>query len=179
MKKLITLGLLAISSTAFAGNWELRTSTDAMTDTVASQAVVDAPSGEKFTVMRRSDGSVWGYVQLSGVNQFGINDNLMVRVDKNKPFEFNDKLEKLTRQLGKPIESWEWNPSLIGFRMWHGKVDEGCGIVQQLFHGQQIVVRYHPNQSTFRDITFPLTGNQKAISDALGFDINTCPASKT
>ena len=176
MNKLLALALIALPGLAFAGNWELKTTTDAMTDQTSSQAEVKSADGDTFTVMRRSDGSVWGYVRLAGMNQFGINENLMVRIDTNKPFEFNDKLEKLTRQLGKPIESWEWNPSLIGFRMWHGKPDEGCGIVQQLYNGHQIIVRYHPNQSTYRDITFPLTGNATAITDALGFSISACKA---
>ena len=178
MKKFFVIGLLAIPGLALAGNWELRTSTDAMTDQVVSQAIVTAQTGETFTVMRRSDGSVWGFVQLSGSSQFGINDSLMIRVDKNTPVEFNEKFEKLTAQLGKPIESWDWNPTLIGFRMWHGKVDEGCGMVQQLYYGHQLIIRYNPNQSTFHDITFQLTGNPEAIADALGIDIAMCPASK-
>jgi len=176
MNKPLALTLLAVPGLVSAANWELKTSTDAMTDQTSSQAEVRSADGDTFTVMRRSDGSVWGYVRLAGTNQFGINENLMVRVDKNKPFEFNDKLEKLTQQLGKPIEAWEWNPSLIGFRMWHGKPAEGCGIVQQLYNGQQIIVRYHPNQSTYRDITFALSGNAQAITDALGFSINACKA---
>lgn len=179
MKKLIAACLFMASSVANAGDWVLQTSTDAMTDKTTSQAVVTAQDGETFTILRRSDGSVWGYLQLSGMNQFGINESLLFRVDKDTPIEFNDKLQKLTQKLGHPIATWEWNPSLIGFRIWAGKVEEGCGIVQKIFKGSQIVVRYHPNQSTFRDVTFVLTGNQKAISDALGFDINTCPAGKT
>jgi hypothetical protein len=179
MKNMISLALLIISGTALAGNWKLKTTTDVMTDQVSSQAFVTSLDGDKFTALRRNDGSVWGYVQLSGMRQFSINENLMVRIDKHNPREFNDKLEKLVMKLGSPMKFWEWNPSLIGFRMWHGTVNAGCGIVRELFEGQQMIVRYHPNQSTMIDITFPLTGNQKALSDALGFDISTCPQGKT
>lgn len=176
MKYLLALTLFAAPGLVFAGEWELKSSTDAMTDQTSSQAEVRSADGDTFTVLRRSDGSVWGYVRLAGTNQFGINENLMIRVDKNKPIEFNDKLATLSRQLGisNPIQMWEWNPSLIGFRMWHGNPAEGCGIIQQLYNGHQIIVRYHPSQSTYRDITFTLSGNAKAITDALGFNINDC-----
>ena len=176
MHKLIVICLFATTGTALAADWELSVSTDAMTDEVTRQAYVIAQGGEKFTVMRKSDGSVWGYVQLSGVAQFGVDDSLMVRVDKNEPREFDDRLQRMTLNIGTPIQTWEWNPNLVGFRMWHGKVNEGCGFIEQLFHGKQLVVRYSPNQSTFRDITFLLSGNQSAIPEALGFDIASCPA---
>lgn len=176
MRKLLATALVTISGAALAGNWEIRTTTDSMTDQVSREAFVTSPGGDKFTIIRRSDGSVWGYIKLAGINQFSVNDRLMLRVDKNRPVEFNEDFEKLTKKLGRPIEAWEWNPSLIGFLMWHGKIDEGCGLVKQLFEGATMVVRYHPNQSTIRDITFPLTGNKKAISDAVGVDVSTCPA---
>lgn len=176
IRTLLAAALVAVSSAAIAGNWEIRTSTDSMTDQVTREAFITSPMGDKFTVIRRRDGSVWGYIQLAGANQFSVSDRLMLRVDKNKPFEFNEDFEKLSKKLGMPIKAWEWNPTLIGFRIWHGKVDDGCGLVKQLFEGTTMVVRYQPNQSTVRDLTFPLGGNQNAISDALGVDVSTCPA---
>lgn len=176
MKRLV-LGLLACAAIpAFAGDWELKSKTDAMTDAVSKEASVTSPDGDRFTILRRGDGSAWGYVQLAGSNMFGISDTLIVRVDKNKPVEFSDKFEKLAIKLKMPtMNMWEWNPSLIGFRIWHGKQEEGCGLIKELYDGQQIIVRYHPNQSTQRDITFPLTGNNQALSDALGIDVAACP----
>lgn len=175
--KRLALGLSAfIAIPAFAGDWELKSKSDAMTDAVTKEATVTSPDGDKFTILRRADGSAWGYVQLGGSGLFGIDETLMVRVDKNKPVEFNDKFEKLAVKLKMPsMNIWEWNPNLIGFRIWHGKQDEGCGLIKQLFDGQQVIVRYHPNQSTLRDITFPLTGNNQALSDALGIDVAACP----
>lgn len=173
MNKLF-LVLLVLTGTAFAGEWEFRTLTDSMTDEVVKQAEVKSAEGDVFTVLRRSDGSAWGYVRLAGHKQFGVKESIMIRVDKNKPFEFNDEFEKLTKRLGKPIKAWEWSPTLVGFRIWHGIPAEGCGIVEQLFKGEQMIVRYHPTESTYREITFALTGNADAITDALGFSISDC-----
>lgn len=180
MNRAVTATFLSLfSSLASAAEWQLKISTDAMTDATTREAFITAPTGEKFTVIRRSDGSVWGYVQLSGMSQFGINDKLLVRVDKNTPMEFDDRLERLSKSLGRPMKTWEWNPSLVGFRMWHGKEDEGCGIIKQMFEGKLVVVRYHPDQSTARDITFEAAGGQKALSDALAVNLGSCPEDKT
>lgn len=179
MKKSMAIIFLTLSSSClFAGEWQLKVTKDAMTDATTSEAFINSSAGDKLSVIRRSDGSVWGYVQLSGLNQFGINDSLLVRVDKNPVAEFNDRFEKLSNSLGKPIKTWEWNPNLIGFRMWHGKADEGCGIIKQLYEGKVVVVRYHPNQSTTRDITFEISGGQKALSDALSVDLSSCSTAK-
>lgn len=171
--------LLVLSSFSHAGEWQLKTTIDAFTDITASEAFITTPEGEKLTIIRRSDKSVWGYVQLSGINQFSIDEALLLRVDKNPPVEFNDRLEKLSVSLGRPMKTWEWNPSLIGFRMWHGEAKEGCGLIKQLFDGKVVIVRYHPNQSTTRDITFEITGGQKALSDSIAYDLSNCPVKKT
>jgi hypothetical protein len=154
--------------------WKLKTSVDPITDKTTKEAyIIDSP-GNKLTILRRSDGSVWAYIQLSGINQFGINEELIFRVDKNEPMEFNDNLEKLSEKYGKKIQSWEWNPNLIGFRMWHGKADEGCGYIQQLYFGKELIVRYHPNPSTQKDIVFAIDKNQDAIIQALDLQISLC-----
>ncbi len=175
MKRTIFYALMLAPSVTFAAQWVSVTRTDAMTDEETTETFVESTTGDKFSLLRRSDESVWGYLQLASPNQFSVGEQLMARIDKNEPREFNDKLEKLTADLGMKVESWEWNPSLIGFRLWHGKKDEGCGYVRQLYDGKRLVIRYHPNQSTTRDIVFELDGNQKAISKAVGFDVSHCP----
>jgi len=175
MKRLICVALTLLPFAAMAAEWNSVTRTDAMTDEETIEAHIESTTGDRFTLLRRSDGSVWGYLELDSPHQFSVGDQVMARVDKNEPREFNDKLEKLTESLGDKIESWEWNPNLIGFRMWHGKKDDGCGYVQQLYNGSLLIFRYHPNQSTTRDLMFELDGNQAAISKAVGFDVSQCP----
>lgn len=176
MKKLFfVVGL--ISTSAFSADWESKTVIDKMTDKASIDAFVVSSNGDKFTIVRRQDDTIWGYIQLAGVNQFSVNEKLLMRVDKNTPVELSDELDILSKQLGRPMKTWEWNPSLIGFRLSHGKLNSGCGVLKQLFDGKQLILRYHPNQSTTRDIEFTLSGNQKVISDAVGFDLSNCPAS--
>lgn len=176
MKIIIFLTTLLISLTANAGGWELQTTTDLITDKVVNEAFVKSADGERFTIIRRSDGRVWGYLKLTGLNQFGVGSEVIVRVDKNKPRSFKEP-KGIDLEMVKKLNMgnvWEWNPSLVGFMMWHGKQDESCGLIKQLFEGQQMIVRYSPNQSTIRDITFQLTGNSEAISSALGFNVAEC-----
>ena len=175
MRKSLFLALMLFPFAALAAEWNSTTRTDAMTDEETTEAYIESTTGDRFTLLRRSDGSVWGYLKLDSPHQFSVGEQLIARVDKNDPREFNDRLEKLTESLGDKIEAWEWNPSLIGFRMWHGKKDEGCGYVSQLYNGSRLIFRYHPNQSTTRDLVFELAGNQETISKAVGFDISQCP----
>lgn len=174
MRLILALTMMTISASSFAG-WEVRTTTDAMTDAITIEAFVESQEGHRFTLLRRSDNSLWGFVRLAGLEQFSINERLMMRVDKNEPFEFNDDFEKLMERLGQPKNAWEWNPSLIGFLMPLVEKKLGCEIIKQLLHGSSMILRFHPNQSTIRDITFPINGNQKAVSDAFGFNVETCP----
>lgn len=120
--KILMLGALTLLPfVAVAAEWNSVTRTDAMTDEETSEAYIESTTGDRFTLLRRSDDSVWGYLELDSPHQFSVGYYLMARVDKNEPRDFDDKLEKLTERLGDKIKTWEWNPSLIGFRMWHGK----------------------------------------------------------
>jgi len=173
MKKTLVLlvcGFLASPVSA----WEIEKTTDAMTDEVSRTVFVDSNDGSRFTLIRKSDNSVWGYLKLSGMNQFMINERLLLRVDKSEPVKFNEDFEKLTVELGMKVESWEWNPNLIGFRLWHGKLDEGCGLVQKLYDGEKMVIRYHPNQSTIKDVHFDISKNKSVITDSLEINMDNC-----
>lgn len=174
MYRLFVYLLLAFSCAANA-EWTYKEQADAMTDEKYRVAFVNSKDGSKFSLTRRSDNSVWGYLALGGMNQFMIGERLMVRVDANDPKKFNEDLQKLSKSLGRPILSWEWNPNLIGFRIWHGKIKEGCApLLKELFNGDKMVIRYHPNQSTTRDVWFDISKNKSAIERALGVKSVEC-----
>lgn len=103
-----------------------------------------------------------------------VGENLMVRIDKNEPVEYNDKLQKLSARLGMPTLTWEWNPSLIGFRIWHGSPEEGCGQVTKLIEGSTMIIRYHPNHSTTRDLHFDISKGKPLLAKALHLDVSEC-----
>ncbi len=173
MKKTIML-LVCVLFAFPVSAWELKETVDAMTDKISRTVFVKSNDGSRFTLARKSNKKVWGYLELNGMNQFMINERLMLRVDKNDPRKFNEDMEKMNREFGLDWESWEWNPSLIGFLVWHGLPNEGCGLVQQLYDGTKMVIRYHPNQSTIKDIHFDISKNKLAIPVALGFEMDNC-----
>lgn len=168
MRTIIFIALSAFATSSIA-EWKVQESVDAMTDQVSKTAYVLSDNGSRFTLIRKSSSAVWGYLKLSGMNQFKANDVLMLRVDKNEPRDYDDKAQKL---FG--IPSYEWNPSLLGFLIWHGKADEGCGLVGQLLQGQKMVIRYHPNKSTYKDIVFDISKNKAAVREGLGLESDQC-----
>lgn len=160
---------------ASASAWTVDERTDAMTDKVGRVAVQTSLDGSVFSLLRKSDNSVWAYLKLANLNQFMVGERLLIRIDKNKPIEFDEDMQKLTAKLGRPISSWEWNPNLIGFRVWHGDPKEGCGtFISELLQGTTMIIRYHPNQSTTRDIVFNVREGRAAISRALDLDLSRC-----
>lgn len=178
MKSLYMFGLLLFVGHAGAEDWELKTTADSMTDTITKEARISLPTGESLSILRRGDGSVWGYFRPANGQMFAAGDHLLVRVDKNKPIELNGKLEELMARVGKKMEVWDWNPTLIASRIWHGKVSDGCGIIQQLYSGKTLIVRNHPSESTYRDTTYALGGNREVLAQALDIDMTTCPPPK-
>jgi len=172
MKVFTVFAFLAFSSQASLAAWEFKSSTDAMTDRVSKEAVVMSTTGDKFTITVRSDNSVWGYIQLAKGNQFMVGEELMIRVDKNQPSKFSGMLDRML----KDVKLWEWNPSLIGFRIFHGDFSANCGaILPQYYNGEKMLLRYHLNQSTQRDLEFDINGNREALSQTVGHDLATCP----
>lgn len=159
--------------------WEIKTLTDAMTDEISHQAVLTSHSGDTLTLLLRGKNKFWAFVQLAGANQFGIDTDLTIRIDANKPGLWDDSWDKLSRMIGKdPTHTWEWNPSLIGFEAGSYATKEGeenvCSFVRDLYGAKKIVIRYHPNKSTFKDIEFHSEGNQSIIIDAFHINLDTC-----
>ncbi len=160
--------LLATSTFVSAEGWKVETKVDAMTDVTRTYAMVTAKTGETLTILKRDDKTIWAYFELSGVDQFSVNDRLTLRVDKNKPISYNQDFQELSRELGQPVTNWEWNPSLIGFAVGSAKADGGCHkVVSEIYNGEKLVIRYHPNQSTTRDVIFPLANGKEVISKAI------------
>jgi len=170
MKTFLATILLFHTAAVFA-NWQIKTTTDAMSDETSSTIYVKAHNGEKFTLIRKTDNSVWGYFNLTGMKQFKINDQLLLRVDKNKPREINDKLQKAFK-----VHTYEWNPNLMGFLLWHGsaKEDNSCGFIGELINGKKLVIRYHPNKSTKRDVVFDISKNKNSIKKSLSLPKSAC-----
>lgn len=175
--KFFLLILVAVTpALALATDWNLVNEKDAMTDEERTEAVIENPDGDRFTILRRANGKVWGFLSLGGVHQFGIINSIKARYGGNQAFVYNDDLDKLSKKLGRPMNGWEWNPKLVAFLMWHGNIEEGCGKITELAESKQILFRYKPNQSTQRDVYFRDVSEASAIPAALGINLEDCPA---
>lgn len=168
MRQIIIFLSLLMTTNLYA-DWKINETIDSMTDKVQKNAFILSKGGHRFTLIRKSNGKVWGYLKLSRFNQFSVNDSLMLRVDKNKPREISDRFQK---SIG--IASYEWNPNILGFLLWHGEASKRCGTISQLLKGKKLVIRYHPNKSTYKDIVFNITKNKLAIRSALSIKNNEC-----
>lgn len=168
------LVFLATVHSAFA--WTIQESIDVITDEPRKQVAVTSADGHTFTLIRKSDNRVWAYVKLASPNQFMVGERLILRIDQDKPINFNEDLHNLMQRTGKPIKAWEWNPSLIGFLLWHGVAEKGCGLVKRLMESSKMVIRYHPNQSTERDIIFNTGQDRHLIGQSLNIDPSVCAA---
>ena len=174
MRHLALFLACTLATPVFAGSWQVKTSVDAMTDEKTTRAYVVSEAGHRFTVITRNYIDVWGYVKLNGKPQFAPGQPVKIRIDKNNPVKYSDELDTLNEKLGEPSHTWEWNPSLVGFRIWYEQKDAVCGTVNELATGENLVVRYYPNNSTHRDISFSLNGSRDALARATGFDFSEC-----
>lgn len=165
MKIIIILLMLSTSFEVFSYSWEIISKTDAITDKISIEASVISKAGDRLTIIERDDKTKWAFFELSSPNQFSINERLILRVDKNKPMNYNADFQNLSRKLGNQIFTWEWNPNLIGFKVGS---PGGChNILTQIFNGKKMVIRYHPNKSTSKDVVFLLAGGEEAINKVI------------
>lgn len=156
---------LCLTTEAIASGWQLDSRIDAMTDEPRQEAFIENAGGDRLMIMRRDDGSIWGFLRLGGGRLFGSSrQGLMLRVDAHAPISYSGAREA----------EFEWNPTLVAFRM-RTAASMYCEVFQQLHTGESLLVRYYPSDSTQRDIEFtldPTTSN--ALLIATGIDADRC-----
>jgi hypothetical protein len=166
MRSAIALLLfLSLTSGAVASGWQLESSIDAMTDEPRQEVFVQNNGGDRLMIMRRSDGSIWGFLRLGGGRMFGSSrQGVMLRVDAHAPISY----------FGTRDSEFEWNPSLVAFRM-RTAASMHCEVFQQLHSGESLLVRYYPSDSTERDIKFTLDPTTAdALLTATGIEVDRC-----
>ena len=92
-----------------------------------------------------------------------------MQVDRNESREADDHLQKNFN-----IPSYEWGKTTIGFLLWHGHLDEGCGFIYQLLNGKKMAIRYHNNHHFQKEIVFDISKNKEAILEALCLKSEQC-----
>src|SRR3989338_9937587 len=141
MKNILVFLLFAFSSPAFA-EWTSVNKVDAFSDEMVRYAVYD---DENHRVQISHQGTaVWMFVSRKKIGTFEPNKLIELRVDKNKTFEFNPPaMNKILAASG--LKAYQWEPATIGFLIWHGLEDRGCGYIDQLISGEKLSVRYWTN----------------------------------
>ncbi len=158
------LPFLFVSTSAGAAQWQLDSRVDAMTDLPSENVFIENAEGDRLTILRRSDQSIWGFLSLGEGRMFGSSrQGVLLRVDDHPPVGYSEA-----------NTAYEWNPALAGFRI--GTAESSyCSIVRQLHAGEALAIRYFPNDSTQRDIRFELDpASADALLTATGVDMDQC-----
>ncbi|PSF15373.1 hypothetical protein [Marinobacter shengliensis] len=104
---------------------------------------------------------------IGGSPTFEPNGLIEMRVDKNETMVVDpEKSKRLAELLGKP--TFQWEPATVGFLLWHGSEEEGCGYVGQLLQGQELKVRYQTNSLERDTFSANLAGAKQSIINGLG-----------
>jgi hypothetical protein len=111
--------------------------------------------------------AVWMFITRNKIGSFEPNGLIELRVDKNE-VRVVDPVEskQLAELMGEP--TFEWEPATVGFLLWHGSEEEGCGYVSELLQGQELKVRYQTNSLERDTFHASLIGAKQAIIDGLG-----------
>lgn len=166
--------LLMLASTIFHpaaadDGWQLRISTDAMTDKEHRVAVTGNAQGHTLSLYRIDSGEVWMNFAISDRSMDLISGEKLLdyRIDKEEPVRLRDA--QSLRHLG--VVMVEWEPKWVNFLIWHGKESEGRRGITQLLEGTTFTVRYYLATGGYKDTRFSLKGAGPVIADAIGISL--------
>lgn len=167
MRASIIIALLFYTLPALA-SWTVSSRIDPITDKTITHIYVNSDTDEKFTLIKKSDNSVWGYFILSGLKSFLSHEILIFRVDKNKP-----KFILAPDTVG---NASEWLSNRIGVKLWSGEANEiaDCDYLSQLLNGSKLIIRYHPTNYTQRDVSFEISKGKNKIREGLSISASEC-----
>ena len=166
--KTIGLGICLFSASAMA-KWDYVNKVDDFTD---EKVMYASYSDSDHRIQLSHEGkSVWMFITRKKVGTFDPKGIIEVRVDDNKTNTTDPvKSKRMAKLLGKKI--YQWEPSTVGFLLWHGKEDEGCGYINQLLNGSILKGRYQINSMERDTFKISLDGAREAIIKGLG--LKTC-----
>ena len=111
--------------------------------------------------------AVWMFITRKKLSTFEPNGLIELRVDKNEARVIDpEKSKRLARLTGTP--AFQWEPATVGFLLWHGTEEDGCGYIGELLQGQELKVRYQTNSLQRDTFSANLAGAKQAIINGLG-----------
>jgi len=165
MYKLLTTIIILLFAQAAHAEWTSVNKVDDLTD---EQVRYAAFSDADHRIQLSHEGkAVWMFITRKKIGTFEPNGLIEMRVDKNETMVVDpEKSKRLAELLGKP--TFQWEPATVGFLLWHGSEDEGCGYVGQLLQGQELKVRYQTNSLERDTFSANLAGAKQSIINGLG-----------
>jgi len=166
LSRLLLLLVLFAPALAQAG-WEIRRSTDAMTDETRVSAQITTRDGHTFALYRRADRSVWAYLAVPERigNLLTATRRPIYRVDKLAADDL-DGTKRLEELTGK--QHFLGNARGVTWLVWHGEGRPDKGTLRDIMDGKQLLVRYFVIADRSREVRFDLSGARPVIAKALG-----------
>lgn len=165
--KVVALLISLFPMFAMAG-WGFVNKVDDFTD---QQVMYAAYSDDEHRIQLSHEGdSVWMFITRKKIGTFEPNGIIELRVDDNKSLAIDPVKSKRTAKL-LGISTFQWEPSTVGFLIWHGKENEGCGYIGQLLEGKKLKGRYQTNSMERDTFQVSLDGAKEAIISGLGLNI--------
>ena len=159
---------MSIFPMSVMAGWEFVDKVDDFTDEKVLYAVY---SDDEHRIQLSHEGdSVWMFITRKKIGTFEPSGIIELRVDDNKSRTIDPvKSKQLAELLGKT--TFEWEPDTVGFLIWHGKEDEGCGYVGELLEGKELKGRYQINSMERDTFKISLEGAKESIIGGLGLTI--------
>lgn len=162
--KRLTLFFIFFSASAFS-NWNYVNKVDDFTD---EKVMFAAYNDSDHRIQLSHEGtSVWMFITRKKLGTFEPSGIIELRVDRNKTHIIDPAKAKLLSKLMKK-SVFQWEPSTVGFLLWHGKEEEGCGYIGQLLNGKELRGRYQLNSMERDSFKISLDGAKPAIIEGLG-----------
>ena len=165
--KVVAFLISTFPMSAMAG-WGFTNKVDDFTD---EKLMYAAYSDDEHRIQLSHEGdSVWMFITRKKIGTFEPSGIIELRVDDNKSRTIDPvKSKQLAELLGKT--TFQWEPATVGFLIWHGKEDEGCGYVGELLEGKELKGRYQINSMERDTFKISLEGAKESIIGGLGLTI--------
>ncbi len=168
MRLKVVAFLMSIFPMSAMAGWGFVNKVDDFTD---EKVMYAAYSDDEHRIQLSHEGdSVWMFITRKKIGAFEPSGIIELRVDDNKSRTIDPvKSKQLAELLGKT--TFQWEPATVGFLIWHGKEDEGCGYVGELLEGKELKGRYQINSMERDTFKISLEGAKESIIGGLGLTI--------
>lgn len=168
--KLIIYGLLVMFPSILTAQWNYVNKIDDFTDEKVSYVEY---TDDDYRIQLSYEGeknAVWMFISIKGMQTFEPDGIIEYRIDTNDTRTKDPSKLKLLEEFTGVMYNWE--PKTVGFLVWHGEEDEGCGFIGELMQGEYLSVRYQVSSMGRKTFKISLEGAKEAIIK--GLELKVC-----